>query len=377
MPELLSGVQNLPESIFAYMSRLALQHNAINLGQGFPSNTPPNFLLEAAQQAMQTTNQYAPPAGLPALRAAVSDDMQVAPERVVVTTGASEGLQILAFCLYGAGDEVIIIEPAYDIYTPQAHLSGAQPVGVSLRAEGGQWLLDVAALERAISPRTRAIVVNNPHNPTGAILPPQTLQQVVELARQHDLWLVADEVYDELFFETTPTPLSQLAPERTFTVGSAGKRLEATGWRVGWIIAPELLTSKNMQILASLCGIRQQLSFCAPAPLQAAVASALVVARQTDFYGQLRQEYVKRRQLLQSGLEALGATVYKPEGSYFLMAQRADWQAEQLVSQRGVATIPAEAFVQLTDRAALGSGMLRFAFCKSVAELEETLTRLA
>ncbi len=350
------------------MSRLAAQRGAINLGQGFPSAAPPAFLLEAARRAVGTLDQYAPPVGLPILRDALGTDLGVDGADVVVTTGATEAMALLAQALYGPGDEVLMLEPVFDIYLPQARLAGATPVTVPLRLpEEDGWMLDLDELRAAVTPRTRALLLNSPHNPTGRVLTREELKAVVALAREHDLWLISDEVYDELYFGERPLSLRALAPERTFTVGSAGKRLEATGWRVGWVACPPGLAGH-------LAGLRQVASFCAPTPLQAAVAAALPVARQSGFYEGLREGYAARLALLADGLRELGARVYLPGGTYFLMACRPDWNAETLLEAAGVAVIPAGAFAA---KAALPPGLLRLAFCKERTELEEALTRLA
>lgn len=366
MPSLHARTTLSAESIFSRMSRLAVQHGAVNLGQGFPSNPPPAFLLEAARDAVGTVDQYSPPIGLPLLREAVAQDLAVRPEQVVITCGATEAMLALAQTLYGAGDEVIAFEPVFDIYVPQAELVGAKFVGVPMVLDAAGWQLDIDALRRAITPRTRALIVNSPFNPTGSIFTQAELQAVVELARQHDFWLISDEVYDELYYAGPPVSLRTLAPERTFTVGSAGKRLEATGWRIGWIVAPEGLAPE-------VAGLHQWTTFCAPAPLQAAVASALETARQSGFYDRLRASYAARMQTLSAGLCGLGADVFTPQGTYFLTARLPNVDAEELVIKGGVAVIPMSAFYRQHPAPA---EMMRFAFCKKEAEIEEALRRL-
>lgn len=367
MPELLPRARTSQESIFSRMSRLAAQHGAVNLGQGFPADHPPAFLLDAARRAVGALDQYSPPAGLPALRDAVGADLGVDGAVVVVTSGATEALNVLALSLYGPGDEVVMLEPVFDVYIPQARLAGATPVTVPMRLDVAQgWSLDLNALHAAITPRTRALLLNSPYNPTGTAFTRDELAQIVALARQHDLWIISDEVYDELYFGERPPALRELAPERTFTVGSAGKRLEATGWRVGWIACPPGLSG-------NVTGIRQQGSFCAPTPLQAAVAHALPLARSEGFYEKLRTEYSGRKNMLVGGLRALGATVFEPRGTYFLTALHPGWQAETLVKQAGVAVIPGDAFYAQHPAP---PGLLRVAFCKSRTEIEQALERL-
>ncbi|THF85261.1 aminotransferase class I/II-fold pyridoxal phosphate-dependent enzyme [Deinococcus sp. KSM4-11] len=368
MPQLLPRALASQESVFARMSRLAAQHGAVNLGQGFPADTPPAFLLDAARRAVGTVDQYSAPAGLPALRDAVGADLGVDGADIVITTGATEALNVLALSLYGPGDEVLMLEPVFDVYIPQARLAGADAVTVPMTLDPvSGWSLDLKALGAAVTPRTRALLLNSPYNPTGTVFGAAQLDQIVVLAREHDLWIVSDEVYDELYFGERPVGLRTLAPERTFTVGSAGKRLEATGWRVGWIACPPGLSGM-------VAGIRQQGSFCSPTPLQAAVAAALPQARAEDFYAGLRAEYGARMNLLAGGLRDLGATVFTPRGTYFLTALHPQWSAELLVERAGVAVIPGEAFYA---QHAVPPGLLRVAFCKSRDDIGRALDRLA
>ncbi|MHA0038815.1 pyridoxal phosphate-dependent aminotransferase [Deinococcus sp. PESE-13] len=379
MPELHPRARHAQTSIFTHMSLLAARHGAVNLGQGFPSNPPPAFLLDAARRAVGTVDQYTPPLGLPALREALGADLNVDPADVIVTSGATEGLLTLALSLLvptrdGQPAELVVFEPVYDVYVPQAELAGARavPVPLHLDPEAG-WSLDLAAVRAAITPRTQALLVNTPHNPTGLVFSRAELTELVALAREHDLWLISDEVYDELYASERPTSLRELAPERTFTVGSAGKRLEVTGWRVGWILCPPGLGG-GLSLAGGLANVRQVTSFCSPAPLQAAVAEALPLARSQGYYAALRADYAARRALLSSGLRSLGAQVHEPQGTYFLTAQHPTWTAESLVESGAVAVIPGEAFYVTSPPPA---GLLRFAFCKSPDELEQALERLA
>jgi len=347
------------------MSRLAEQQGAINLGQGFPSNPPPRFLLEVARRAIGTTDQYTPPIGLPKLREAVAEDLGVAAENVVVTAGATEALHTLAQSLYGPGDEVLMFEPYFDVYIPDSYLAGAEPVLVPMRLSN-QWAVDLPALERAITPKTMALIINSPYNPTGSIFSRSDLGHIVAIARQHDLWIISDEVYDELYFQEPPTPLRELAPERTFTVGSAGKRLEATGYRIGWIATPPGFAPQ-------VAGLRQWSSFCSAAPLQAAVAEALPVARQEGFYEELRESYGRRKDLLEQGLKSLGIQTFSPAGTYFLTAKMPGLDAETLVREAKLAIIPGSAFYA---KSSAPEGLFRFAFCKTSDEIGLAIERL-
>ncbi|WP_038046633.1 pyridoxal phosphate-dependent aminotransferase [Thermus caliditerrae] len=354
------------ESIFPKMSQLALRLGAVNLGQGFPSNPPPAFLLEAVGRALGRYDQYAPPAGLPMLREALAEEFAVAPEAVVVTSGATEAIHVLLQSLVGPGDEVVVLEPFFDVYLPDAFLAGAEARLVRLELGEAGFQLDLAALEAAITRRTRVLLLNTPMNPTGLVFGEEALRAMADLARKHDLFLISDEVYDELYYGERPRRLREFAPERTFTVGSAGKRLEATGYRVGWIVGPE----EYMPVLA---GMRQWTSFSAPSPLQAGVAEALRVARREGFYEALREGYRQRRGLLLSGLRALGLRAFAPQGTYFLMAELPGWDAFTLVEAARVALIPASAFYREDPPPYL----FRFAFCKSEEELSLALERLA
>lgn len=355
------------ESVFARMTRLSAQRGAVNLGQGFPSDPAPDFLLSALRQAPGHTDQYTGPAGLPALRESLEADLGVPAEDLLVTCGATEALLVALLALVEPGDEVLFFEPAFDIYGPQVRLAGGVPVPVPLTFGPGGWAPDWEGLRAAVTGRTRILLLNNPLNPTGSVFNEADLAGVAALAREHDFWLLADEVYDELYFDSPPTPLRRLAPERTFSVGSAGKRLGVTGWRVGWVATPPGES-------AELLRVRQLSSFCAPAPLQAAVAVGLAAARGEGFYEWQRQEYSERCALLAGGLRSLGAEVYPPGGTYFLTARAPGWDAERLVHEAGVALIPVSAFcTRLTPPPEL----LRAAFCKSRLDIEQALERLA
>ncbi|APD10249.1 MULTISPECIES: pyridoxal phosphate-dependent aminotransferase [Thermus] len=358
--------QAAKESIFPKMSALARELGAVNLGQGFPTNPPPPFLLEAVGRALGRYDQYAPPAGFPPLREALAEEFGVVPEAVVVTSGATEALYVLLQSLVGPGEEVVVLEPFFDVYLPDAFLAGGEARLVRLHLTPEGFRLDLAALERALTPRTRALLLNAPMNPTGLVFREEELRAVAELARRHGLFLISDEVYDELYFGERPRRLREFAPERTFTVGSAGKRLEATGYRVGWIVGPP-------EFMPTLAGMRQWTSFSAPTPLQAGVAEALRVARGEGYYEALRQSYKRRRDLLAEGLKALGLRVFLPEGTYFLMAELPGLDAFWLVREARVALIPAAAFY-LQDPP---KDLFRFAFCKTEEELSLALDRLS
>lgn len=353
------------ESVFSYMSRLAAQHGAINLGQGVPSSPPPAFLQEAARRAIGTFDQYTPPQGLPQLREAIAEDLGLSADQIVVTAGATEALYTLAESLYGAGDEVLIIEPYFDVYIPHARMAAAKPALVPMRLTD-RWEVDLAALSRAITAATRALIITNPYNPTGSLFTGPELEEIVALARRRDLWIISDEVYDELYFDQAPAKIRELAPERVFTVGSSGKRLEATGWRIGWIVAPPGLAP-------AVTGLRQWASFCSAAPLQAAVAECLPIARKEGFYQKLREDYRSNRNLLDQGLKSLGIRTFPSSGTYFMTARLPGLTAQELVEEAKVAAIPGSAFYWGTPAP---EGLFRFSFCKSAAEIEQAIERL-
>lgn len=366
MPSLHPRTRVSQESVFSHMSRLAAMHGAVNLGQGFPSNPPPEFLIQAAQRSVGHVDQYTPPAGLPALREALALEYGVSPEAVVVTAGATEALHVLAQALYGPGDQVLMLEPYFDVYVPQAILAGAEPVLVPMALQPTGWGIDLEKVAAAVNNSTRALLLNSPHNPTGYIMQPHELQTLAHLARQHDLWIISDEVYSELYYQQPPVSIWDYAPERTFRVGSAGKRLEATGWRVGWIVCPHGLAPK-------IAGIRQWASFCSASPLQAALATALPQARSQGYYEGLRLSYQQRRNLLLAGLERMGLQTFAPEGSYFLTAVLPQGDVELLTREAKVTLIPGSAFYVSSPPP---QGLVRFAFCKPQADIELALDRL-
>ncbi|MFF7992031.1 pyridoxal phosphate-dependent aminotransferase [Kitasatospora xanthocidica] len=368
-------------TVFTQMSELAARHGAINLGQGFPDTPGPALAVESAVAALRAGHhQYPPVPGLFELRRAIVDhqrarygiDLDPATE-VVVTTGASEALAAALLALTGPGDEVVVLEPYYDAYAACVALAGATLVPVRLTTPG--FTLDPAVLRAAVTPRTKVLLLNTPHNPTGTVLPPESLGQIAETARAHDLLVIADEVYEHLVFEGPPhQPVAALPgmAERTLTIGSAGKTFSVTGWKVGWATGPR-------ELVEAVTAVKQYLSFSSGTPFQHAVADALRLL--PGHLAELRDSLRRRRDLLVAGLNAAGLIAHVPRGTYFVTADisplgEPDGLAfcRSLPARCGVAAIPNQVFY--ADPQA-GRHFVRFTFCKQRAVLDEAVARLA
>lgn len=374
-------VRSIPPTIFSEMSALAVRTGAINLGQGFPdADGPPSVIASAVAALEHGANQYAPGIGIPALRQAIARHQQrhygieLDPDReVVVTTGCTEGIAAALLGLIDPGDEVVVLEPYYDSYLAMIEMCGAVRRPVTLRAP--EFRLDVEALRGAIGPRTRAILLNTPHNPTGTVLTLQELQAVAVLAIEHDLIVITDEVYEHLVFDDhAHVPLATLPGmwERTLTLSSAGKSYSFTGWKVGWATGPSSLVSA---VLAA----KQWLTFTSGSPLQPAVAHAL--DHEPDFPAELARSLQKRRDLLVAGLSAAGLDARVPEGTYFATTDisHLGWEDGKsfclaLPERAGVVAIPNQAFYDDQDA---GRHLVRWAFCKEPEVITAGVERLA
>ena len=369
-------------TIFAEMSALANATGAINLGQGFPDEDGPAEVLEAARQAISDGfNQYSPGLGLPILRSAIAGHqkrfygLEVDPDReVLVTAGATEALAATILALTDEGDEVVTFEPFYDSYAAIIGLSKATHVTVPLRWPDFQ--PDHDDLRKAVTGRTRLILINNPHNPTGTVLDRDTLALIVELAHQHDAIIVTDEVYEHLTFEAPHIPIATLpgASERTVTISSAGKTFSTTGWKIGWITA-------GHELLTAILAVKQFLTFVNGAPFQPAIAVGLALP--DEYFTSTANALREKRDLLSTGLETAGFDVTRPAGSYFVIADAAplgftDAAAfcRQLPELAGVVGVPVSAFVR-DDRRVEYSSLVRFAYCKRHSVLEDAASRLA
>jgi L-glutamine---4-(methylsulfanyl)-2-oxobutanoate aminotransferase len=367
-------------TIFTEMTAMAAEHDAINLGQGFPDWDGPEFVKEAARSSLASggADQYPPSAGIPPLRRAIADrygpllGRELDPgTEVTVTSGCTEGLAASFLGLIDPGDEIVLIEPYYDAYPVGVALAGAIPRYVTLRPP--DFALDLDELAAVVSPRTRAIVVNSPHNPTGRVFTADELAGIARLCVEHDLVAISDEVYEEMVFEDQHRRLATFPgmAERTVTLSSVGKTYSLTGWKVGWAIAPEHLT-------AGLRSAHQYLTFTTPTPVQLGSVAALEAP--ASYYEELRTTYRILRDVLVDGLERIGFDLRPPQGTYFVMAGYGRHSSEddrtfarRLVEEAGVATVPPGVFYHDPSS---GHGLLRFAFCKRAELLAEAVGRL-
>lgn len=369
-------------TIFAEMSALAAATGAINLGQGFPDEDGPAEVLEAARQAISDgINQYPPGLGLPVLRTAIAEHQErfyglsVDPDReVLVTAGATEALAATILALTEPGDEVITFEPFYDAYAAIIALSGSRHVRVALRSP--DFSPDLDELRSAFSDKTRLIIVNSPHNPTGTVFSAEVLETIVDLAHRFDATIVTDEVYEHLVFDARHSPIATLpgARERTVTISSGGKTFNTTGWKVGWLTA-------QPETVQAILAVKQYLTFVNGAPFQPAIAAGLRLP--DEFFATAAATLKEKRDILAAGLTAAGFTVTVPSAGYFILADAAglgfssgDELCRSLPSRAGVAAVPVSAFVTPEHRAPFAT-LVRFAFCKKRDVLAEAASRLA
>lgn len=368
------------ESVIREMTRVSNQHGAINLAQGFPDFPMPEPMKDAACAAIQgDINQYAITWGTPALRLAIAEkyrrwyDMEVDPDReITVCCGATEAMAAVFLALVDPGDEVIIFEPFYENYGPDAILAGAKPVFVPL--EGLDWKLDPDKLRSAFSDRTRAIVVNTPHNPTGRVFTREEISLIAELCQKHDVIAITDEIYEHIRYAGGHHVLATWPGmrERTVTISGLSKTFSCTGWRLGYAVAPFEMTSPIRKV-------HDFLTVGAPAPLQA--AGAIGMAFGAEYYNGIALEYRERRDTMVAALDEAGFRFCAPEGAYYILAdstQISDLRgvdfALWLAKEIGVATVPGTSFYHDPK---LGETVTRFAFCKKKQTLESAAERLA
>lgn len=375
-----SRTSGLGTTIFAEMSALATRTGAVNLGQGFPDTDGPSAVIDAAVAALKHGhNQYAPGIGIPMLRAAIAAHQQrwyglsLDPDReVAVTTGATEAIAAAMLGLIDPGDEVIVLEPYYDSYVACIQFAGGVRRPVTLRAPDFRLPLD--ELRAAVSPRTTAILLNSPHNPTGTVLNAQELAAIAEVAIEHDLTVISDEVYEHLTYDgVAHTPIATLPGmgERTLTISSGGKTFSFTGWKVGWATGPAALVD-------AVVAVKQFLSYTSGAPLQPAIAQALALG--PDFFDDLTSSMTAQRDLLCAGLADVGFDVFVPQGTYFVSTDIRPLGFDDglafcraLPKHAGVVAIPHEVFYDDKDA---GRPLVRWAFCKRPEVLTDAIKRL-
>jgi N-succinyldiaminopimelate aminotransferase len=372
-------------TIFAEMSALAVSTGAVNLGQGFPDSDGPDVVLDAAVEAIRSGhNQYPPGIGTPELRRAVADhqrrfwdlDYDDTTE-VLITAGATEALAGALLGMLDAGDEVVLFEPIYDSYQAVIAMAGASFSPVLLSpGDDGRYRFDADELRRAITPRTRLLLLNTPHNPTGKVFTRDELSEIAGLAIEHDLIVVTDEVYEHLVFpggEHVPIATLPGMRERTLVISSGGKTFNTTGWKIGWACGPVPLVEATKTA-------KQFLTYVNGAPFQPAIAAGLALG--DDFYADLAADLTEKRDRLYTGLVKAGFDAFEPEATYFITADirpidpSGDGMAfcRALPARCGVVAIPNEVFYA---RRQLGHHLVRFACCKSLDVIDEAVDRLA
>ncbi|WP_328467327.1 pyridoxal phosphate-dependent aminotransferase [Streptomyces sp. NBC_00448] len=379
-PLLNRRLDGLGTTIFAEMSALAVATGAINLGQGFPDTDGPEAIREAAVQALRDGhgNQYPPGMGVPPLRAAISDHqrrfygLDFDPDsEVLVTAGATEAIAAAMLALLEPGDEVIAFEPFYDSYAACIAMAGATRVPLTLRAP--DFRPDLDALRDAVTPRTRLLLLNSPHNPTGMVLTRDELTAIAELAVERDLVVVTDEVYEHLVFDGEHIPLISLPGmrDRTVSISSAGKTFSFTGWKVGWVTA-------SAPLIAAVRTAKQFLTYVASGPFQYAIAEALRLP--DDYFTAFRDTLQAKRDLLAAGLRDAGFEVFQPQGTYFITTDVAGLGEKDalafcrsLPERCGVVAVPNSVFYDHPDA---GRTQVRFTFCKKEKVLTEAAERL-
>jgi aspartate/methionine/tyrosine aminotransferase len=369
-------------SIFTEISALAVAHDAVNLGQGFPDFAAPAFIKEAAMRAIrEDRNQYAPAAGLPRLRAAIAARWERlhgarpdAAAEITVASGATELLHDAMLAVVEPGDEVIVFEPTYDAYVPDVIMAGGVARPVTLRPPHWRW--DPAELRAAFGPRTRAVVLNTPHNPTGKVFAREELEELAGLCRAHDVVVISDEVYSEITFDgAAHVPIGTLPGmrQRTITIDSMGKTFSVTGWKVGWAVAPEPLTN-------ALRAVHQFVTFTNSVPFQEALADGLELAETHGYYDELRATYAARRDRLARVLTAAGLPPLPARGAYFLLADPTTFGftddvtfCRHLCTEVGVAAIPTSVFYADPTKA---PPLARFCFAKRDDTIDAADARL-
>ncbi|WP_040686426.1 pyridoxal phosphate-dependent aminotransferase [Nocardia vinacea] len=381
-PATVARLRPFASTIFAEMTELAVRHEAINLGQGFPDTDGPAGMLEVARQAIADgLNQYPPGRGMPILRRAIAADRarrygtQYDPDKqVLVTVGATEAISAAVLGLVEPGQEVVLIEPYYDSYAAAVALAGARRRTAHLVADGDRFVLDLDSLRAAITPATRMLIVNSPHNPTGTVLGRADLTAIAEIACEHDLLVLTDEVYEHLVYDGNQHISLATLPgmaERTIVVSSAAKTFSVTGWKTGWALGPA-------ELIDGVLAAKQFLTFVAGGPFQPAVAHAL--NNELDWVAALRDTLSDKRLRLAAALKDTGFEVKESAGGYFICADITPLGAtdglafcRELPARLGVAAVPLIAFA---DHVEAWNHLVRFTFCKRDETLDEGVRRL-
>ncbi len=374
-------LKGMRESFIREMTRLAITHQAVNLSQGFPDFDPPREVIDAAHHALDHgMNQYGITWGMPALRQAIAAKMKRwynldfdPDQHITVTCGVTEALRDALLGLVNPGDQVIVIEPFHEGYVPAVTFAGATPVFVPL--DPPRYALDLAKLKAAFNSRTRAIIVNTPHNPTGRVFTRSELESIAALCLKYNTVAITDEIYEHIIYNSHPhIPLATLPGmlERTITISGFGKTFAATGWRLGYACALDPLST-------ALRTIHDFTTICAPTPLQAACVAALGLP--DAYYAQLKQDYVARREKMMGILEENRFAAQPPEGAYYVMADFGAWNfngddfdfARYLPTHYGVAVVPGSSFYATPG---MGKRSVRFAFAKKLETLDAAAQRL-
>jgi N-succinyldiaminopimelate aminotransferase len=379
-PALNRALAGLGTTIFAEMSELAITTGSVNLGQGFPDTDGPPQIARAAADAILAGhgNQYPPGAGIPELRHAIADhqrrfyDLAVDPDtEVLVTAGATEAIAAALLSLVEPGDEVIAFEPYYDSYAACIAMAGGVRVPVTLRAP--DFRPDLDALRAAVTDRTRLILLNSPHNPTGSVFTREELAAIAELACERDLLVVSDEVYEHMVFAGEHLPIASLPGmrERTVSISSAAKTFSFTGWKIGWVTA-------TRELVSAVRTVKQFLTYVSGGPFQYAIAQALALP--DEYYRSVAADLIPKRDLMCDGLADAGFEVYRPAGTYFITTDIRPFGdvtgpdfCRKLPYTAGVVAIPSVVFY---DNREAGEYQVRFAFCKRREVLDEALRRL-
>ena len=379
-PLLNRNLAGLGTTIFAEMSELAAATGSINLGQGFPDTDGPAEIARAAADAVLSGrgNQYPPGAGIAELRRAIADhqrrfyDLRVDPaDEVLVTTGATEAIAAALLALIEPGDEVIAFEPYYDSYAACITMAGGVRVPITLREP--DFRPDIDAVAAAITERTRLILLNSPHNPTGTVFTAAELAAIADLARRHDLVVVSDEVYEHMVFDGGHVPMATLPGmrERTLTISSAAKTFSFTGWKIGW-------ATGTPEMVAAVRTVKQFLTYVSGGPFQYAVAAALALP--DDYYSSIASDLVVKRDLMCDGLARAGFEVFRPAGTYFITTSVRNLTStdglefcRRLPHRAGVVAIPMQVFYDDDEAGRFG---VRFAFCKRAEVLAQAVDRL-